>query len=89
MKVKRLFELRDRLGCVAFAHKNLSQIVMRLGELRVEPGRLQVMRLRFLQLALCEKRAREIDMGIDKTRVNLQSLPILGNCLLCFSRKAP
>ena len=89
MKVKGLFELRDRLGGVAFLHKNLSQIVMRLSELWVELRRLQIMRLRFLQLALCEKRAREIDMGIDKTRVNLQSLPILGNCLLCFSRKAP
>ena len=71
MKVQRLFELRDCLGSVAFAHKNLSQIVIRLGELRVEPGHLQVMRLCFLQLALCEKRAREVDLGIDKTRINL------------------
>src|SRR5437588_11284886 len=81
MKLKRLFELRDRLRRIAFLHKNLSQIVMRLSELWVEPRRLQIMRLCFLQLALCEKRARKIDMGIDKTRVRLQSLPILGDCL--------
>src|SRR5436309_13582226 len=80
MKAKRLLELRDRLGRVAFLHKNLSQIVMGLSELRVEPRRLQIMRLCFLQLAPCEKRARKIDMGIDKTRVSLQSLPILGDC---------
>src|SRR6476659_584861 len=84
MKVKRLLELRDRLGRVAFLHKNLSQIVMRLSELRVEPRRLQIMRLCFLQLAFCEKRARKIDMGIDKTRVRLQSLPILGDCFFQF-----
>src|SRR4029077_11149064 len=82
MKAKRLFELRDRLGGVAFLHKNLSQIVMRLSELRVEPRRLQIVRLCFLQLALCEKRARKIDMGIDKTRVSLQSLPLFGDCFL-------
>src|SRR5438132_13450362 len=44
-KAQRLFELRDCLGSVAFAHENLSQLAMRLVELRVEPGRLQVMRL--------------------------------------------
>src|SRR6266403_196215 len=80
MKVKRLFELRDRLGRVAFLHKNLSQIVMRLSELRIEPRRLQIMRLCFLQLALCEERTRKIDMGIDKTRVRLESLAVLGDC---------
>src|SRR5437660_11455977 len=79
MKAKRLLELRDRLVRVAFLHKNLSQIVMGLSELRVEPRRLQIMRLCFLQLALCAKRARTIDVGIDKTRVSLQSLPILGD----------
>src|SRR5438045_8102242 len=92
MKVKGLLELRDRLGGVAFMHKNLSQIVMGLSELRVEPRRLQIMRLCFPQLALCEKRARKIDMGIDKTRVSLQSLPILGDCffqpLMLFPERA-
>src|SRR5437660_10718254 len=92
MKLKRLFELRDRLRRVAFLHKNLSQIVMRLSKLRVEPRRLQIMRLCFLQLALCEKGACEIDVGIDKTRVSLQSLPILGNCffqpLMSFQERA-
>src|SRR5207237_6238956 len=77
MKVKGLLELRDRLGGVAFLHKNLSQIDMGLSELRVEPRRLQIMRLCFLQLALCEKRARKIDVGIDKTRDSLQCVPIL------------
>src|SRR6476659_799886 len=92
MKVKRLLELRDRLGRVAFLHKNLSQIVLRLSELRVEPRRLQIMRLCFLQFALCEKRARKIDVGIDKTGVRLQSLPILGDCffqpLMFFQKRA-
>src|SRR5437016_13957549 len=34
MQVKRLFELRNRLGSVAFAHKNLYELVMGLGKLR-------------------------------------------------------
>lgn len=55
---------------------------MRLGELWFEPGGLQKMRLRFRQIALYEKRTREIDMSITQTRINLHSVPILRNCLL-------
>src|SRR5437588_234393 len=55
---------------------------MRLGELWFEPRRLEVMRLCFRQFALCEKRTREIDMGIDQTRIDLHSVPIVRNCLL-------
>src|SRR5205807_2126307 len=61
---------------------NFPQVVMRLGELWFEPGRLQIMRLCFRQVALYEKRTREIDMSIDQTRINPHSLPILRNCLL-------
>src|SRR5437667_12365004 len=57
---------------------------MRLGELWFEPGRLQIMRLCFRQVALYEKRTREIDMSIDQTRINLHSVLILRNCLLAL-----
>src|SRR5207237_10169788 len=58
---------------------------MRLGQFWVEPGRLQVMRLCFLQVVLCQKRTCKINMSIDKTRVDLERLPILRNCLLEFA----
>src|SRR6266436_5540529 len=55
---------------------------MRLGELWFDPGRLQIMRFCFRQVALFEKRTSKVDMSIDETRINLHSLPILRNCLL-------
>ena len=57
---------------------------MRMSEFGVEPGRLQIMCLCLLQVALREKRAGEIDMSIDKMRISSHSLPILRNCLLEF-----
>ena len=55
---------------------------MRLGQFWVEPGCLQVMRLRFLQVVLDQKRTRKIKMSIDKMRVDSQCLSILRHCLV-------
>ena len=47
METQRLFELQDRLGEIAFAHENLTQVVMWLSEFRVEIGCLLKMFLCF------------------------------------------
>ena len=36
METQRLLELRDRLSGVAFAHENLTQVVMWLSKFRIE-----------------------------------------------------
>ena len=52
MKTQRLLELQDRLRDVAFAHENLTQVVMWLSKFRVEIAGLLKMVLCFGQLAL-------------------------------------
>ena len=47
METQRLLELRDRLSGVAFAHENLTQVVMWLSKFRIETGSLLKMVFRF------------------------------------------
>src|SRR5439155_6985938 len=85
MKTQRLFELQDRLREVAFAHENLTQVVMWLSKFRVEIAGLLKMVLCFGQLALLKNQTSQVDMRIDQTGIELQRLAIVRNCFLEFA----
>ena len=55
MEPERLFELCNRLGNVALAQENLSKIIVRLGQFRVQFSRLFKMASSFRQLSFAQK----------------------------------
>ena len=85
MEAQRFFELCNRLGNVALTHENLSKIIVRLGQFRVEFGRLLKMLSGFRQLAFFQKQTPQIDVGVDVSRIQLQSLSIFRDCLFWLS----
>ena len=85
MEAQRLFELCNRLGNVALAHENLSKIIVRLSQFRVKFRRLLKMLSSFRQLAFFQKQSTQIDVSVDVSRIQLQSLPIFCDCLVWLS----
>src|SRR4029078_707701 len=85
MGPERLFELCNRLRNVALTQENLSKIIVRLGQFRVQFSRLFKMASSFRQLSFAQKQGTQIDVSVDVSRIQLQSLSVFCNCLFWLS----
>ena len=58
---------------------------MRLREFWVDIRRVLKMAFRFCQVALLEKQASQINLGIEQTRIQSQRLSVVRNCFVDFA----
>jgi len=85
MKAQCFFELCYRLRNVALTHEDLSKIIVRLSQLWVEFRRFLKMLSSFRQFAFFQKQNTQVDVSVDVSRIQLQSLPIFRDCLFWLS----